>query len=144
MESRRSFLSKVAMWMSLAASYGTAVAYALRALTPKRKLAAERSIYVGRLADMQDGGSRTVEDLRGTRVLLVREGEHVRALSTICPHLGCRVRWEGDKDRFFCPCHDGVFNREGGVVSGPPPRALDKYDVEVAAGAVYLRMKEPA
>jgi Rieske Fe-S protein len=54
------------------------------------------------------------------------------------------VRWEGDKSRFFCPCHNGVFDREGQVVSGPPPRALDRYDVEVMAGAIYLRMKEPA
>jgi cytochrome b6-f complex iron-sulfur subunit len=141
---RRGLLASVAMWVSLVASYGTATAFAARYLLPKRRPPRWRSIFVARADQLADGDVRLVEDLRGTPVQVVRDGAALRALSTVCPHLGCRVRWEGQRQRFFCPCHDGVFDREGKVVSGPPPRGLDRYEIEVVDGAVYLRVKETA
>jgi menaquinol-cytochrome c reductase iron-sulfur subunit len=29
------------------------------------------------------------------------------AMSNICTHLGCRVRWISDRQELFCPCHNG-------------------------------------
>ncbi len=144
METRRSFLSRIAMWTSLAVSYGAAAAFTGRFLFPSKPTKRTRSIYVGRFSELKEGESKLVTDLRGVPVQVVRQGSALRALSTVCPHLGCRVRWEAEKQRFFCPCHNGVFNREGEVVSGPPPRGLDRYEVEVVAGNVYLRMPEPS
>lgn len=141
---RRRFLSSLAVWTSLVAAYGTAAAFAGRFLYPARRRTRLRSIFVGRLDEIADGATREIADLRGVPVQVVREGAKLRALSTVCPHLGCRVRWEQQQQRFFCPCHNGVFDREGNVVSGPPPRALDRYEVEVTDGSVYLRVKEPA
>ncbi len=141
---RRSFLSQVAMWTSLAASYGAAAWFAARYLYPSKRPARSRSLFVGRLDAIPDGDARVIEDLRGVPVQVVRAGDQLRAISTVCPHLGCRVRWEPQNTRFFCPCHNGVFDAEGKVVSGPPPRPLDRYEVEVVDGSVYLKVKEPA
>jgi Rieske Fe-S protein len=141
---RRAFFSQLGMWASLVAAYGTAAAFAGRFLYPAKRRARLRSIFVARLDAIADGAARELTDLRGAPVQVVREGDRLRALSTVCPHLGCRVRWEADRQRFFCPCHNGVFDREGRVVSGPPPRPLDRYDVETVDGCVYLRVKEPA
>lgn len=141
---RRSFLGTVAMWVSLIVSHLTAGAFVLRFLSPPARRPARRSVYVARLGDLPEGDSFVVEDLRGTHVAVVREGATIRALSTVCTHLGCRVRREGDKQRFFCPCHDGIFDREGRVVSGPPPRPLDRYEVRLDKDLVYLTMEEPA
>src|SRR3990170_1446601 len=41
-------------------------------------------------------------------------------LSNTCTHLGCPVRWDSGRQSFLCPCHSGVFDRKGNVVSGPP------------------------
>jgi menaquinol-cytochrome c reductase iron-sulfur subunit len=60
------------------------------------------------------------------------------AMSNICTHLGCRVRWITDQDKFFCPCHNGEFDMEGDVISGPPPRPLDRYDVKVENDQLYV------
>jgi Rieske Fe-S protein len=68
---------------------------------------------------------------RETVVFLDRDGETYRALSAVCQHLGCRVRWDEAKQQFLCPCHGGVYDRAGRVVSGPPPRALDRVNVRV-------------
>jgi Rieske Fe-S protein len=60
------------------------------------------------------------------------------AMSNICTHLGCRVRWITDQDQFFCPCHNGVFDISGNVVAGPPPRPLDQYEVKVENDQLYI------
>ena len=140
---RRGFFANLAMWGGLVLSYGTAAAFAAGFLYPRRRGARLRSIYVGRFDQIPDGGTREMIDLRGVPVQVVREGQSLRALSTVCPHLGCRVRWEGQEQRFFCPCHNAAFDREGKVVSGPPPRPLDRYETEVVDGSVYLKVKEP-
>jgi menaquinol-cytochrome c reductase iron-sulfur subunit len=58
-------------------------------------------------------------------------GRDFVAMSNICTHLGCRVRWISEQEEFFCPCHNGVYDKDGNVVSGPPPRPLDRFDVKV-------------
>ena len=45
--------------------------------------------------------------------------------SSVCPHLGCRFAWDTTKTRFFCPCHNSEFTRDGEHVAGPAPRGLD-------------------
>jgi quinol---cytochrome c reductase iron-sulfur subunit, bacillus type len=66
-------------------------------------------------------------------------GRDYVALSNVCTHLGCRVRWIQDKEEFFCPCHNGVFDKEGNVVSGPPPRPLDRYEIKVENDQIYIK-----
>jgi Rieske Fe-S protein len=70
--------------------------------------------------------------------VLTDNGRDFLAMSNICTHLGCRVRWIADRDQFYCPCHNGVFDREGLVVSGPPPRPLDRYETRVEGGQLFV------
>jgi menaquinol-cytochrome c reductase iron-sulfur subunit len=65
-------------------------------------------------------------------------GREFVAMSNICTHLGCRVRWVSGQGEFFCPCHNGVFDKEGNVVSGPPPRPLDRYEVKVEDDELFI------
>lgn len=71
--------------------------------------------------------------------VLTEDGRDYVAMSNICTHLGCRVRWIEDQDQFFCPCHNGVFDKEGNVISGPPPRPLDRYEVKVENGQLFIQ-----
>lgn len=66
------------------------------------------------------------------------DGREFIALSNICTHLGCRVRWIVDQTEFFCPCHNATFNKKGEVISGPPPRPLDRYDIKVENDQLYV------
>jgi Rieske Fe-S protein len=75
-----------------------------------------------------DGWYRT----RSQQVVFIdRDGDGYRALSAICSHLGCRVRFDAAKDQFICPCHGGVYSRDGRVVAGPPPEPLTRLTVRV-------------
>ena len=70
--------------------------------------------------------------------VLSTDGRTYIAMSNICTHLGCHIRWIVEQDQFFCPCHNGVFDISGNVVAGPPPRPLDHYDVKVENGQLYV------
>jgi len=73
-----------------------------------------------------------------TPVELIRSVDGVRARSLWCTHYGCEVVWSGEDNAYLCPCHDGVFDAEGRVVSGPPPRSLRRMTVRVENGSVLL------
>lgn len=61
------------------------------------------------------------------------------AFSVNCPHLGCPVRWIADAEIFLCPCHGGVFNKDGSYAAGPPPHDLTRYPVRINNGQVEIQ-----
>lgn len=63
----------------------------------------------------------------------------VRVLSPICPHLGCSIPWNEDRQEFICPCHGAVFTKDGARVSGPSPRPMDDLEAVVEDGLVKVR-----
>jgi Rieske Fe-S protein len=54
-----------------------------------------------------------------------------------CTHVGCPINWNSGAQRFFSPCHGGVFDRDGLVLAGPPPRPLDRHEWKVENGVLY-------
>jgi menaquinol-cytochrome c reductase iron-sulfur subunit len=65
---------------------------------------------------------------------------NVRALSQVCPHLGCRPNPCVDDFWFHCPCHQSRYDRLGikpaGAQYGPADRSMDRHPIEVDAGGV--------
>ncbi len=70
--------------------------------------------------------------------VLTEDGQNYVALSNICTHLGCRVRWIPEQGKFFCPCHNAVFAKDGTVISGPPPRPMDRYKTKLDNGILFI------
>lgn len=147
---RRQFLggaSSLAMGAGLAVSYGTAAVMGVRYLYP----AAPRPevwLFVARLVELGPGASLSYTGPTGERIAVARQAEgdsaeDFVALSSTCPHLGCQVHWEAQKDRFFCPCHNGAFDPAGKGISGPPGEAgqsLPRYPLKVDSGLLYIRV----
>jgi menaquinol-cytochrome c reductase iron-sulfur subunit len=61
------------------------------------------------------------------------------AFSVNCTHMGCPVRWLADAELFMCPCHGGIYYKDGTVAAGPPPKPLFRYNVRVANGQVQIK-----
>jgi menaquinol-cytochrome c reductase iron-sulfur subunit len=61
------------------------------------------------------------------------------AFSVNCTHLGCPVRWLADAELFMCPCHGGVYYKDGTVAAGPPPHPLIRYQVRVVNDEVQIQ-----
>ena len=71
--------------------------------------------------------------------LLIRtaSGEY-RAMSAVCTHLSCTVQYRPDLREVWCACHNGTYNLDGRNISGPPPRPLEAYDVQVRGDEIFV------
>jgi Rieske Fe-S protein len=89
------------------------------------------------LSDLPVGGTKAIT-YGGTPVLVLRTPESIKAFSLICTHLGCTVQWQPGNQEFYCPCHDGRYDRFGEVIGGPPPVPLEQYTVQVEGETVTV------
>lgn len=80
-----------------------------------------------------------VEERQISVWVITEDGNQFTVLSNICTHLGCRVRWVEDEAQFFCPCHNAIFDRDGEVVQGPPPRPLDRFEYKIEDGQLFFK-----
>ena len=149
---RRGFLAKsagIAMAGSLAASYGTLAAYAIRYLLPADPDAGMAWQFIAPVKELPVGESFEFTSPAGEKVVIARQvnesgTEGFQALSSVCPHLGCRVHWEPANRRFFCPCHNGVFTPDGVATEGPPAKAkqrLKSFELQVVEGMLFVKVR---
>lgn len=90
----------------------------------------------------QDGWAKTRQS-RSIWVLVNGSGStDVLVFSPICTHLGCPTGWAPDVSQFRCPCHGGVFNKDGTVLAGPPPRRLDTLQTQIRDGHLWVRWQD--
>jgi menaquinol-cytochrome c reductase iron-sulfur subunit len=86
-----------------------------------------------------DGWRKTISE-KAVYVTKDSEGQ-IRALTSICPHLGCTVPWNKEKRQFICPCHGATFAPDGSRVSGPSRRGMDTLDATVQDGQLQVRFQ---
>ncbi len=80
-------------------------------------------VFIGNVFEFDTGGLRIFPN---HKVALLRRTNGVAIISLQCTHLGCTLKAVGQT--LVCPCHGGVYTREGKVIGGPPPRDLDWFD----------------
>jgi cytochrome b6-f complex iron-sulfur subunit len=71
-------------------------------------------------------------------ILIRAEDGRYKALSATCTHLNCTVQYRQDMKSIWCACHNGVYDLAGKNVSGPPPRPLEEYQVNVSNGEIVV------
>lgn len=98
-------------------------------------------VVAGQADEFQPG---TVSHVQKGRFFISRlEDGATLALWHRCTHLGCAVPWREEEGVFHCPCHSSIFTTTGEVVSGPAPRPLDLFSVEVVDGQVVVDTGNP-
>jgi Rieske Fe-S protein len=148
---RRSFLKAgfVAVNTVAASALGIPiVGYLLGPLFRKREL---QWVEAGNLSDFSEGdpqarrlrftqrnGFRELEEVRN--VWIHAHDRNVTVFSSECTHVGCNVHWKPGREQFVCPCHGGVFSKEGEVLDGPPPRPLEQLPSRIENDTVYVQV----
>ncbi len=126
---RRDFLNHaLAAWAATAAAGGAAAMGA--SLWPRTEPPATARVPKSSLEAGRAAGS-----VRGVPFVLLASGSGATALSLVCTHARCIVKWTDAEKRFLCPCHRGAFDADGRVLSGPPPAPLRRLEVRDAGDA---------
>lgn len=128
--------------ISLVGLLGQAGAALWRFILPRRDAGAfGDKVVAGRVQEFQ---SDSVSHVQKGRFYISRlEDSSFLALWHRCTHLGCTVPWREDKGIFHCPCHNSVFNTRGEVLSGPAPRPLDLFPIEIVNGEILVDTSRP-
>lgn len=129
---RRDWLGLTALWSMVSAlSFGFLGALRL----PKAAVvAAPSKSFKIAIPEALAAGEALVPQGRAAAVFRDKEG--VYAISTICTHLGCVVK--PNAEGFECPCHGSRFDKTGGVVKGPAPRALPWLQVRLSGDEAQI------
>ncbi len=150
-EGRRNFLMKLSMALGGFAALAAGVPILGALFQPLLRKEQQTWRTVGTLNEIKVGETRLVKFENAnskswagvsahSAAWLRRDAEDTFiAFSANCTHLGCPVRWEKDAELFMCPCHGGVYYKDGTVAAGPPPKSLTTYQVRVNKNTIQIR-----
>ena len=108
-----------------------------RFLSPRKKGGEAEQVRVAR-QDVAVGRAHFFSYQGRPAVLLQPAAGEFVAMSAVCTHLGCIVKWVDEKQEFLCPCHAGRFSTSGQVLGGPPPEPLDTYSVTLDGNDILI------
>lgn len=134
-KSRRRFLEILLGFLGAVFAGGIIYPVLAYLVPPSRKKGGE--IIKVPMAELPPGGMKRFF-IRGGPAIVINSRGTYAAFSLVCSHLGCLVIWEGNKNEFVCPCHGAKFDAEGKVISGPPPRGLERFNVEEKENEVWV------
>lgn len=149
-QERRRFLSVasvLAMLSGLAGGYGMFAYLAGRFLYPSGP-SVQQWMFVIEVDRMRLGDSLDYQAPSGEKIVITRQqqtgnADDFLALSSTCPHLGCQVHWQPQHQRYFCPCHNGVFDASGKGTGGPPGDAgqsLPQYALKIDQRLLFIEV----
>ena len=138
---RRNFLD-IFFGGSLLATIAAFVYPVVRYVLPsKRTSVIENSVAAAKVGELPPNAAKIFKFGSAPAVLVNTAEGTLVALSAICTHLTCTVRYDGETGTLFCPCHNGRFDLNGNVLSGPPPRPLETYAVDVSGPDIIVSRK---
>jgi Rieske Fe-S protein len=151
-QGRRRFFARVIAFIHAAVGGTMAVMLGGAAVSPAFARRQENWWAAGDLKDLpaneptpvvirvarQDGYSEAID--RRTVFLVRNDDTQITALDATCTHLGCRVSWDSESGQLKCPCHGGVYDRNGAVVAGPPPAPLATLATRLEGDQVLVQL----
>ena len=155
---RRSFVAGVVTFLGgiIATVIGLpAIGYLLSpSLRNAASVSPDEWVPLGSVEDLVVGEPRLFSFTRTQRVgwettaqsygiyVVRKPGDRFDVFSNVCTHLSCRVSWQEDLNEYLCPCHDGHFDVDGSIISGPQPRPLDRFEHRVTEGTLEIQLVE--
>jgi menaquinol-cytochrome c reductase iron-sulfur subunit len=150
-EKRRGFLLKLTWGLTALSAAVAGIPVLSAVFAPLLEKTPQLWRQVGTVDDFPVGTTRLVSfdnaDSKAWAGVTAKTGAWLRrddetkfiAFAVNCTHLGCPVRWEQDAGLFMCPCHGGVYYKDGSVAAGPPPKALVQYKVRVNGKKIEIQ-----
>lgn len=150
---RRQMLARLVHGIGLAVAGIVGIPAAVTALAPVLKRRKEEVWQVvGPLADFPVDVVRPAtvkvprqdwaESLREKGIYVWRPtAAEVVVYSRSCTDLGCPINWDPGSETFLCPCHGGIFAKDGERMAGPPKRPLYRYASRIRDGVLEIDLR---
>lgn len=100
------------------------------------------SIKVGSVNDFEINSAKIIKYGRTPLILIRKDSGEFAALAATCTHLDCIVQYNKDKKQIICACHNGVYDLKGKNLSGPPPKPLQEYLVQIIDDEIVITSME--
>ncbi len=122
--SRRGFLNMVLGGGTVAMMAAILYPVLRFVLPPKLTEAMTASVVAARVDELKAGSGKIFKFGNKPGLLVKTPAGEYRAFLAVCTHLNCTVQYREDRHQIWCACHNGMFDLQGRVVSGPPPSGL--------------------
>jgi menaquinol-cytochrome c reductase iron-sulfur subunit len=86
----------------------------------------------------REDGWKVTSERTTAWVLKKKSTQEVVTFGPQSPHLGCAYHWEARSQAFLCHCHNSTFSTDGEVLTGPFPRALNRYETKIEGVKLLL------
>ena len=133
---RRSFLKLLTSILGLTA-LGAFIYPLFRFLLPVEAVSRVRTVDIPK-SDVPVGTAKDLMIGVTPAIVINTSSKGFLAFSKVCTHLGCLVKYDSERQVFICPCHAGIFDLEGNVISGPPPKPLPRFSVRVEGNNLVI------
>jgi Rieske Fe-S protein len=105
---------------------------------PKVVESSASSVVAAKVAEMKPNTGRIFKFGSKPGLLVQSPSGEYRAFSATCTHLDCTVQYRQDEKLIWCACHNGRYDLTGKNVSGPPPRPLEEFKVNVRGDEIIV------
>lgn len=105
---------------------------------PKIAEATVNSIKAGLASEFPVNSAQIVKFGRKPLILIKKDDGEFLAFAATCTHLDCIVQYRTDTHQIWCACHNGIYDLRGLNVSGPPPRPLEEYVVNIVQDDIFI------
>jgi len=137
-QSRRRFLN--ILLTTGFAGFATAIIYPLMKyiIPPEQPEAVVTSIVAAKVGELKPNSGKVFPFGSKPAILIDTPSGELRAFTAVCTHLQCTVQYRPDLQHIWCACHNGHYDLNGINISGPPPRPLEPYRVNVVQDNVWV------
>lgn len=141
---RRRFI-QVLLGTGLITSIASFIYPVMRYLVPPKTpdLGAD-AVLAAKVGELKPNSAKTFRFGSRPGLLILSSAGEYRAMSATCTHLGCTVQFRPELKEVWCACHNGLYDLSGRNVSGPPPRPLEQFEVQVRGDEIFVRRKQEA
>jgi Rieske Fe-S protein len=136
--SRRNFLNYL-LGTGALATLASIVYPIIRFMIPPRVIESSASTVVAaKVSEIKPNAGKIFKFGSKPGILVETPSGEYRAFSAICTHLDCTVQYRPDEKLIWCACHNGRYDLTGRNISGPPPRPLEEYKVNVRGDEIIV------
>lgn len=136
--SRRAFVGSAMVGSALAAAAGVFYPLARYLLPESKSGGGKKETYTVALNEIHVGEARFFTFKRKPALLIRKTDTDLVAISAVCTHLGCIVKFHEDSKQLVCPCHGAKYDQSGRVLGGPAPKPLTAYNARIEAGTIIV------